>query len=126
CNRPSRMHWTSYFRRALASRTATAIRARCWRARGPAAKLRHCTMHSLRHTFASSLLQDGAAITEVQRYMGHKHASLTLDVYGHFLPTGDSGRVHTHVLRLLGRVGHFVDSSGPEGANGAADSAVSA
>jgi integrase len=39
------------------------------------AKVRKFTMHSLRHSFASSLLQGGASIAEVQKYMGHKNAS---------------------------------------------------
>ena len=42
--------------------------------------------HQLRHTFASLLLQDGAAITYVSRQLGHKDPSITLRVYSHWVP----------------------------------------
>jgi integrase len=90
------------------------------------AKLRGFTMHSLRHTFASSLLQAGASITEVQRYMGHnKSAHVTLDVYAHFMPTADSGAVTAHVARLL-PYGHSLDTLAAPAPKDAADAAVSA
>ena len=42
--------------------------------------------HQMRHTFASLLLRDGAAITYVSRQLGHKDASITLRVYAHWIP----------------------------------------
>lgn len=89
------------------------------------AVVRHFTMHSLRHTFASSLLQAGAAITEVQKYMGHKSAHVTLDVYAHFIPTTDSGAVAAHVSRLFPN-GHIVDTLTAPNGNNPNDAAVSA
>lgn len=89
------------------------------------AELRAFTMHSLRHTFASSLLQAGASITEVQKYMGHKSAHVTLNVYAHFMPTADSGAVSAHVARLF-PVGHVLDTLAAPGTNSAPDAAVSA
>jgi integrase len=51
-----------------------------------AAELRRVTMHSLRHSFASALIAAGAPIPEVQAYLGHATATVTLDTYAHFLP----------------------------------------
>ena len=47
--------------------------------------LRHCTVHSLRHGFASLLLSRGASIMAVQRCLGHGSATLTLNVYAHLM-----------------------------------------
>ncbi len=89
------------------------------------AKVRHFTMHSLRHTFASSLLQAGANIAEVQKYMGHKSAHVTLDVYTHFIPTADSGAVTAHVAKHFPN-GQVLDTSAAPAAESATDTAVSA
>jgi len=45
------------------------------------AKLRRVDMHSLRHSFASSLIAQGASVTEVQSYLGHSTPVITLKVY---------------------------------------------
>ena len=42
--------------------------------------------YDLRHTAATLMIASGANIKVVQRQMGHRTASLTLDVYGHLLP----------------------------------------
>jgi len=39
--------------------------------------------HSLRHSFASLLIDSGADVKTVQEVLGHSSASMTLDVYGH-------------------------------------------
>jgi len=49
------------------------------------AGLRKVDMHSLRHSFASGLLAQGTPVTEVQRYLGHADAVITLRVYAHRL-----------------------------------------
>ena len=49
------------------------------------AGLRHVTVHSLRHGFASLLLANGASIKAVQRALGHGSAVLTLSTYSHLL-----------------------------------------
>jgi len=51
----------------------------------------HHSPHSLRHTFASLLLQQGEAIQYVQRMLGHASITLTVDTYGKWLPMGEQG-----------------------------------
>lgn len=55
--------------------------------------LRHFPIHSLRHTFASRLLQNGTVLLYVQHAMGHHSAAFTLQVYGHFQPNGSKSEV---------------------------------
>nr|WP_084721665.1 tyrosine-type recombinase/integrase [Rhodococcus marinonascens] len=42
--------------------------------------------HELRHTAASLAIAAGANVKVVQRMLGHKTATLTLDRYGHLFP----------------------------------------
>lgn len=42
--------------------------------------------HELRHTAASLAIRSGANVKVVQRMLGHKTATLTLDRYGHLFP----------------------------------------
>ncbi|MGV9857309.1 tyrosine-type recombinase/integrase [Gordonia sp. NPDC003425] len=41
------------------------------------------TAHALRHTAASLMIRSGAHVKTVQRQLGHKTATMTLDLYGH-------------------------------------------
>jgi integrase len=50
------------------------------------------TPYALRHYFASRLLQANSDIKYVQSQMGHARAALTLDTYGHLLPSVDDAR----------------------------------
>jgi integrase len=43
--------------------------------------------HDLRHTAASILLNQGVPVITVSRRLGHAKASITLDIYGHLIPT---------------------------------------
>lgn len=43
--------------------------------------------HDLRHTAASLMLNHGVAVIVVSRRLGHARASITLDVYGHLIPS---------------------------------------
>jgi integrase len=43
-------------------------------------------LHDLRHTCASLAISSGANVKVVQRLLGHKSATLTLDRYGHLFP----------------------------------------
>src|SRR5207245_8092796 len=53
------------------------------------AELRYRKPHTLRHTYASLLLQAGEPPTYVQQQLGHHSAAFTLAVYGHFIPRAD-------------------------------------
>ncbi|KXP07806.1 hypothetical protein AXK60_09240 [Tsukamurella pseudospumae] len=44
------------------------------------------TAHQLRHTAASLMIADGAHIKTIQKQLGHKSATVTLDHYGHLYP----------------------------------------
>lgn len=44
------------------------------------------TPHDLRHTCASLAISAGANVKVLQRLLGHKTATLTLDRYGHLFP----------------------------------------
>lgn len=51
--------------------------------------------HSLRHTFASWLVQDGVSIYEIQKLLGHSNIAVT-QVYSHLQPEG----LHSTVNRI--------------------------
>ncbi len=53
----------------------------------------HFTPHSLRHSFASLLLQQGESPAYVQRQLGHASIKLTVDTYGKWLPMGNLAAV---------------------------------
>jgi integrase len=43
------------------------------------------TVHELRHTAVTLAIEVGASVTDVQRMLGHKTATLVLSRYGHLL-----------------------------------------
>lgn len=51
------------------------------------AGIRRVRLHDLRHTFGSLLLQNGATIVYVKEQMGHSSIQVTVDTYGHLIPT---------------------------------------
>ena len=62
-----------------------AVRGR-WRTLQRRAGVRYRTLHQLRHTFASLLLQQGEALVYVRDQLGHASIRLTVDTYGHLVP----------------------------------------
>ena len=46
--------------------------------------LKQIRIHDFRHSCASYLINKGASITLVSKYLGHSKSSITLDVYTHF------------------------------------------
>lgn len=48
------------------------------------ADLKQIRVHDFRHSCASFLINKGASITLVSKYLGHSKVSITLDVYSHF------------------------------------------
>lgn len=53
------------------------------------------TPYALRHFFASCLLLKNCDIKYIQTQMGHARAAITLDTYGHLLPSMDDARAAT-------------------------------
>ena len=51
--------------------------------RGEALGLREIRFHNLRHSCASLLLSRGAAMKEIQEWLGHSNISTTADIYSH-------------------------------------------
>jgi integrase len=51
-----------------------------------AARLRIHNPHDLRHTYASMLLMDHYSPAYVQKQLGHSSISITVDIYGHWIP----------------------------------------
>jgi integrase len=80
----------------------------------------HFTPHSLRHTYASLMLQAGESPVYVQRQLGHASIKMTVDTYGKWLPMGNKAAVD----RLDdGAAGSKTVAVGAGGAGGALDNA---
>jgi integrase len=52
-------------------------------------RIRKIRLHDLRHTFGSLLLQKGASVVYVKEQMGHSSIQVTVDTYGHLVPSAD-------------------------------------
>lgn len=66
-----------------------AFRTRVWAPLLRRVGLRYRKPHTLRHTFATLLIEAGEPLTYVQQQLGHHSPAFTLKVYGHLLPRGD-------------------------------------
>jgi len=70
------------------------------------AKVEHCRVHDLRHTFAANHINGGTPVLAVSRMLGHSTVGFTLQVYGHITTeTQDtaaalSGRLLQEAMRL--------------------------
>lgn len=47
-------------------------------------------LHSLRHTYATILIADGEAVTQVAGFLGHANASTTTKIYAHAIKSADA------------------------------------
>jgi integrase len=76
-------------------------------------------LHDLRHTFATLQLSSGVHFMQVSKWLRHSTFTLTLDVYGDYIPETDGGAVNnlpeptaptnpaetpSNVVKLFGRV----------------------
>jgi len=52
-------------------------------------------LHDLRHTFATLQLTAGVHFMQVSKWLGHSTFTLTLDVYGDYIPEQDGGALNT-------------------------------
>ena len=57
-----------------------------WKPLLAAAGIPYVKIHTLRHTYASLLLDQGASILYVKEQLGHGSVRVTLDLYGHLIP----------------------------------------
>lgn len=58
------------------------------------AGLREIRMHDIRHTYASLLLSDGASPVYVKEQLGHSSIQITVDIYGHLIPSSNRDAVN--------------------------------
>src|SRR5208282_1366027 len=78
------------------------------------AKLRRVSMHSLRHSFASSLIAAGAPVTEVQMLLGHSNPEITLRVYSHWFKSVKTDSVARLAKTISGSTWTLLDTSAAE------------
>jgi len=58
------------------------------------AGLRAIRVHDTRHSYASQLLSDGISPVYVKEQLGHHSIEITVDTYGHWLPSGNQEAVN--------------------------------
>ncbi len=51
-------------------------------------------VHDIRHTTASLLLSDGASPVYVKEQLGHTSIQMTVDIYGHLIPSSNRGAIN--------------------------------
>lgn len=57
------------------------------------AGLRRVNVHSLRHAYASLLIQAGESLAYIRDQLGHHSIKVTVDIYGHLAPEGNKEAV---------------------------------
>src|SRR5262249_36663832 len=62
-----------------------------WRPLLRRAGVRYRTLHTVRHTVASKLLEGGVPLARVSELLGHPSPAIPAKVYAHALPGGDRG-----------------------------------
>jgi integrase len=58
------------------------------------AKLRDMRFHDIRHSFASLLLSNGESPVYVKEQLGHSSIQMTVDIYGHLIPSSNRQAVN--------------------------------
>jgi integrase len=66
--------------------TPSAFRSSVWLPLLRRSGVRYRKPHTLRHTFASMLIQAGESLAYVKDQLGHHSIKITVDVYGHLIP----------------------------------------
>lgn len=77
-------------------------------------------LHDLRHFYASGLIASGCDVVTVQRAMGHRSPTTTLDTYAHLWPNADDRtRAAASELAQQALAGHATGRTpGAKGSNG--------
>jgi integrase len=64
---------------------------RVWQPALSRAELLGLRIHDLRHTHTAWLISAGRPLPSIQRRLGHRSITTTIDRYGHLLPDVDAG-----------------------------------
>ena len=64
-----------------------------WAAAAAALSVPEVTLHALRHTHASQLIDAGLDIVKVSKRLGHAKPSITLQIYAHVFGADDASVV---------------------------------
>ena len=67
-------------------------------------------IHGLRHYFASGLIAAGCDVVTVQRALGHRSPSTTLDVYSHLWPSAEDRTRGASAALFADTIGNLADS----------------
>lgn len=59
------------------------------------ADLRNMRFHDIRHSFSSMLLSKGESPVYVKDQLGHSSIQMTVDIYGHLIPSGNRDAVNS-------------------------------
>lgn len=98
------------------------FRCRHWAAMCKAADLpKGCTLHSLRHTAATSMLQAGVDIKTCAQRLGHSNATMLLKVYAHVLSENDAKAADTLAGLITGPDNKKSDCAGTQSDFGDSD-----
>jgi integrase len=65
-----------------------------WKRMLKKAKLRDMRFHDIRHSFASLLLSNGESPVYVKEQLGHSSIQMTVDIYGHLIPSSNRQAVN--------------------------------
>jgi integrase len=69
------------------------FRARIWPKLFAKAGVRQVRIHDLRHSYASFLIAQGESLAYIRDQMGHHSIRVTVDTYGHLVPSGNKAAV---------------------------------
>ena len=64
------------------------------------AKLRAIGLHTLRHTYASLLINQGESIKYVSKQLGHASINITGDLYGHLFKETSAAAMNRLSMRI--------------------------
>jgi integrase len=88
--------------------TPSAFRYSVWLPLLRRSGVRYRKPHTLRHTFASMLIQAGESLAYTKEQLGHHSIKITVDVYGHLIPGTNKAAVD-RLDEATGRNPHATD-----------------